>query len=138
MKGSITISRPTYSNDKEVIKIQIKDKLSRIGFLEIELSYSEFAQCLTGLSEVNCELEIRSLEKVGLVKLTDSLIFPIGDCTFKDRTSVAYIEANRLLTERGDEWTASLYFRSKDSFFMKDGEQMARATINKWVKNNEL
>ncbi len=67
LKGQISISR--YMNSREMerpISIRVTDETSRIEFLEINLSLEEFALVMTGLSGVNCELETRGLNFVGM------------------------------------------------------------------------
>ena len=64
-KGKITISRPQFGDGRKAISITVKDVDSRVRFLDIELPLGEFAECLTGLSEVTCNIETRGLKNVG-------------------------------------------------------------------------
>lgn len=56
MKGKLTISRPSYGDNREKINIVVRDQASRLKFLSIEIDYADFTKCITGLSEVSCVL----------------------------------------------------------------------------------
>lgn len=130
LKGNISISRPNYGSDgKEVISIKIKDRKSRIQFLEIEMSYKNFAQCLTGLSEVNCDLKTRNLENIGKIKETKTIEFEIpDDCYDKEEIK------QRAKKHVPENWKCSFYFGSKDSTFNIDNKRYARTSIYKYVE----
>lgn len=79
MKGKLTISRPSYGDNREKINIVVMDQASRLKFLSIEIDYADFTKCITGLSEVSCDLTVNELENVGKKKITEnrSVICPI-------------------------------------------------------------
>ncbi|CAK7037105.1 hypothetical protein [Providencia rettgeri] len=79
MKGKLTISRPSYGDNREKINIVVRDQASRLKFLSIEIDYADFTKCITGLSEVSCDLIVNELENVGKKKITEnrSVICPI-------------------------------------------------------------
>jgi len=56
MKAKITISRPSFGDGKEAICIRVTDSNSRVRILEVEVGYAEFAQIITGLGEVECDI----------------------------------------------------------------------------------
>lgn len=128
MKGNITISRPSYGDGRKIITIQVKDHDAVARFLDIEISYENFAQLITGLSEVDIDFTVRDLDHVGKTREIKPLMFPIN-AGFDDRVDVAIKEAKK---HTPDGWIADTYFRSQNSFFTKDGIEYARTSIKRW------
>ena len=56
--GNLTISRPSYSDGTKVIRITVEDELSGIEFLTVEVGLEQFAEALTGLGAMDCQLEV--------------------------------------------------------------------------------
>lgn len=56
MKGKVSISRRTRNKGEGIISIKITDANSRQIVAEAEMSFSEFAEAVTGMSD--CESEI--------------------------------------------------------------------------------
>lgn len=133
-KAKLTISKPSYGDDKRKISIQVKDVDARIRFLKIEIDYDKFTECLTGLADIDCEMEFRGLQNVGKKIETKQLEFKIGDVDYCEMKKVAHKTAKSIVS---DEWSCSDYYGSKDSFFMKDGKQWARTTASKWVEKEK-
>ena len=129
MKGSITITSPTFGDGKEVISIQVKDETSRIRFLEVEIGYSDFTECLLGRSEIKCELKTRGLHNIGKNKETDKIEFKMPDG--KGYNKDAAIKEAKKATPKG--WECSVYFGSKNSFFTINNEYWAQTGIYRWV-----
>ncbi len=65
LKGKLSISRPTYGDGRKLINITLVDEISGSEFLDLEIPTQQFAECLTGLSRVECEFEYRP-DRVGL------------------------------------------------------------------------
>ena len=63
-KGKISIGRVS-SNDGEWVEITIKDETSLIEFLEVKVSFENFAKLITGLSYIDCNFQTRGLGLVG-------------------------------------------------------------------------
>ena len=127
-EGKLTISRPTYGNEKRKISISVKDVNSRIRFLSVEIDLDKFSECLTGLSEVDCTIETRGLDKVGKELETRSFEFEIPQGS--NRVELAKKIASLVSP---DGWAPDLYFGSKKSFFTDDGVQYARTTLRRWA-----
>ena len=90
MKGKVSISRRDMKGDG-VVSIKIADANSRQVIVEAEMSFSEFAEAVTGMSE--CESEIvRALSpveagRVGLKVITERVEIDLPDgeyCLPKD------------------------------------------------------
>lgn len=132
LEGQLSISRPSWGDGRKFIQITVKDCGSRVNFLTVEISYEDFTECLTGMSNVSCSLETHSLQHVGKIKEQDVLEFKMpSQGGGKD-------EARRELPKHTPEgWVASDYFGSQGSFFRVDGEQWARTSIARWVEAEE-
>lgn len=65
-EGKITISRTSSNVEGEFISIQIRDKNSTLGIVDVEMSLEDFALALTGVSRMPAQLKVAdSLENVG-------------------------------------------------------------------------
>lgn len=56
LPAKITISRPSFSDGTRLIEISVIDEKSSCEAISISLGYVEFAQALTGLGHVPCEM----------------------------------------------------------------------------------
>jgi len=130
IKAELTISRPQRSDSKKVIRIQVRDTEAKTTFLEIEITPENMMECLTGLSKVECSMTATDLFKVGKVRESKMLEFPLGEYEGYDYKKIALKELPKH-TPRG--WIASTYFGSQTSFFNKGEEPWARTSLNKWV-----
>ena len=128
MDGKITISRRNYGCGKKVISIEVKDTSSRIRFLDIELSLEDFAECLMGLSEIDCSIKTRGLEHIGKTMETDTINFKMPSVVHDK--NIAYKIAE---SKAPNGWIASSYFGSKDSFYTVDNELWAKAKLTRYV-----
>ncbi len=131
IKGELSIVRSSCNDGKKCIRIMVDDVEANIEFLDIEVALDDFADCLTGLSLVKCDIDVRGLDKVGKRLETDDLIFEMP-------SRVKYSERNQVAAELAresapDGWEASDYFCAQDSFFEKDGKSYARTSISRWV-----
>ena len=130
IEGRLTIGRS--SND--VVRIQFKDCNSVTRFATAELSLEQYAQAITGLSEVHCIIEISNLQNVGLRRISDTFEFELEAQNSYGRN----MHIEQLLRDVPDGWKTTDELSSQNSFFEKDGKRWARATIHKWVKEEDL
>lgn len=134
-KAKITISRPQRGDGVKEIRIAVRDDAAGIWFLELKIDPSDFAECITGLASMPCEMTFRGLENVGKVVERGTIEFKIPcEMYSKDRKNMA-IKAAVGHTPQG--WIASDYYGSQDSFFTKDDEPWARTSIHRWVDKHE-
>lgn len=131
--GKITISRPTCGDGSEYISIRLRCESSRTRFLDLEMDYAEFAQALTGLSEVNCKIITRKLDRIGKTKETRPLEFMVPEGKHLDKS----VAKDRATKEVPEGWVSDAYFNSTDSFFQKNGKYWARTTMSRWVDRSE-
>lgn len=116
---SLTISR----NSDDIINLTIKDNISRLTFVELNLTLEQYALASTGLSYIECSGSIRQLDKVGKEKITEerSVVYPKGHSYDKTLLRGWLIDNCQ---EKG--WELDSYLGSKDSvtYPTKDGKQV--------------
>lgn len=135
MKGKLTTSRPSYGDNREKINIVVRDQASRLKFLSIEIDYADFAKCITGLSEVDCELEVSGLENVGKKRITEqrSVICPIK--SYEKRVLRDWLINNK----QEDGYILDPYLGSQSSILMCDEGTLLNYRVIKYVEvENEI
>ena len=76
-------------------------------------------------------MQVNNLGRVGMKREHKTLEFRISkDIAYEDRKDMAYELA---LENCPEGWVPDKYFSSQGSFFNKDGVEMARTTIRRWV-----
>lgn len=109
MKTKIQISIGRRSDD--VITIELTDPLSRIQFVDAEMTLEAFASAITGLSYVEMNAELRGLEHVGKVRVTEARKVYCPLKTYDRRTLEKWLEDN--MQEEG--WMLNSHLGSRDS-----------------------
>jgi hypothetical protein len=130
VKVKMTITRPSYGDNKQRISITVTDNASHIQFLDLEMKLDDFACMMTGLAHVEAIGEARGLENVGKTKESKELIFELPNDTYSAREVAPKTCQN--FADPG--WTASPYFNSQNSFFKKDDKQFARTHQYRFVE----
>lgn len=132
MEGSITISRP-HGIKCDYISIKFRDESSRTGFMEARIRYADFAEALTGLSEVPCEITVRGLNRVGKQQEIDKIEFKVAGAKHKYGEELRRLAENSAKEHTPEGWEADKYYGSQNSFFTRYGETWARTTIRRWI-----
>ena len=130
MKGKLTISRPSYGDGRRKISINVKDVDAGIRFLELEIDLDSFAEAITGLSEIECDLKVMALHNVGKKIERNKIEFKLPSDDICDRKYLAEEELDKVIPEG---WSSMETFSSQNSFFKVDGEPWARANIMRWI-----
>jgi hypothetical protein len=113
------------------LHLEVRDEVAGIRFLEIYLDAEQTCQALGRLAYTKCKIcDVYGLDKVGKNEERMEYVFKMPPSTYKDRQQIAYDEALRTCPEG---WAPDHYFGARDSFFDKDGVEMARCTIRRWV-----
>ena len=109
MKFNLSISR----NSKDLVGIRVKCDSSRTTFLELELTLEQYAQVITGLSEVEVDGVARGLDFVGKNKIREprSVELPEGLYNYRKEPVVEYLKEHH--QEEG--WIQDLYLGSQGS-----------------------
>jgi hypothetical protein len=126
MKANVTLARTS----KDVIRLTVKDELSRITFLELSMTPEDLGYIITGLSEHTVDMKVEGLDKVGKRKVVErrSVLHPAG-------MYIADIQKwlKRNIVEDGCEVSFSTH--SKSSFSTIDGKDYINYSVVKWVEN---
>lgn len=124
LKGHITISRPQGNRtDGNVIRIALRDSASRMEFVQFEVPLAGFSEALTGLSEVEGEMTVRGLDKVGKTRIVEHVTFVLdGAYLERHKLSSYYKEEIRKHIELDPEgifhqegWELSTYLGAQNS-----------------------
>lgn len=110
--AKITISRPSRGDGREVITVSVKDANSRMRFLDLTLNLDDFAKAITGHAEIECEMEVKGLDKVGKVRVVEPRS---KECPLPSYSGRGIL--GQWLKENGQEegWTIDHYLGSQNS-----------------------
>jgi len=115
----------------ESTTIELIDSDSSTTFARVILTPKQLSQCLSRMAYVDCEIELLGIENVGKT-------MELKKHEFEIPKNIPYSERKNVLAELiketlPDGWVSDNYFSSQDTFFTKDGKDMARTTIRRWV-----
>jgi hypothetical protein len=133
LKGNISILI-----NKEHTTIEVEDKNAAIQFLSITLTPAQLNACLSRQGLVDCELEVKGLEKVGMTHQNRTFEFMIDEKLSSYEVRTHNVELLRQAGQReidklGEGWIVSDLFSSQGSFFEKGTQKYARCTIRRWI-----
>ena len=111
--------------------IEVEDENANARFLKITLTPEQLSAALSRQMAVECEIEVRGLEKIGKKHENKRFEFEIPSDLANSRNENELQKLAQSLLSDG--WIAERYFSSQDSFFKKNGVQYARCTIRRWV-----
>lgn len=111
--------------------IEIEDENANARFVTVKLTPEQLSMALSRQMSIDCELEVKGLEKVGKKHENSTFEFEITE----DKARSDYNEELQQIAQfqLKDGWVAENYFGSSNSFFKKDGKQYARVTIRRWI-----
>jgi len=124
LEGRISISRPQGGEDGGTfVRVAIRDQSSRVEFVQLDIPLAGFAEALTGLSEVECRLKVRGLDRVGKVRETERVTFALSDDYLKKHSLsryerellVAHIRQDPEGIFHEEGWELSTYLGSQNS-----------------------
>jgi len=128
LKGKVSV-RSRYNG----VSISVKDDTSVTTFLEIEMDPVSWSSCLGGQSSIPAILEINNLDRVGLKRISDMLVFEIEDKIYSD--DEIEMEAMKHIPEG---WDSTFNFGSQDSRFHEEGKKYAKTAIHKRVESGQI
>ena len=118
--------------------VVIDDSLSGLPFLRCFIPASDFMAMVGGKRNVEVDMEIHNLDKIGKTLEHKTFIFEMplfpGLPTLSTARTVARDYVKRICPEG---WKPDLHFLAKDSFFLKDGKRFAKTELRRWVKIND-
>ena len=131
LKMGLDIHRTHSSESGDCISIEVRDEESSMRFLKLKISLSDFAECITGLSNCHCIGEVMGLDVIGKTMEMDTMEFEVAkDTAYRNQAAAAYKEALKVAPKG---WVPDSGFNSQNSFFDQGGKRMARTTIRRWV-----
>ena len=111
--------------------IEVEDENANTRFLTITLTPEQLSAALSRQMAIECEIEVKGLEKIGKKHENKSFEFEIPSDLASSRNENELQKLAQSLLNDG--WIAESYFSSQNSFFKKDGVQYARCTIRRWI-----
>jgi hypothetical protein len=81
LPGRLSICRIHSSESGETIMILLQDSLSRVQFVEVEMSLEDFTRAVTGSGYIPMKFNTRKLENVGLKKENKTELIPFDKQT---------------------------------------------------------
>ena len=116
--------------NRDETTIEIEDESANVKFVKVKLTPEQLSAALSRQISIECELEVKGLEKIGKVHENKTFEFEIPE-TIPTRGN--QLELQKIAqSQLSDGWIADAYFGSQNSFFKKDGKQYARVTIRRW------
>lgn len=130
MKGQLSISRVTSTQEDAFIYISIEDAVSHIEFLTIKMSIEEYGNAISGLAVRPIEFEVHGLEYVGMKCVTEKRSIR---CPFKTHRREDY---RKWLEENAQEdgWVVSTYLGSQNSVVRDANGTTLNYTVTKFVR----
>lgn len=128
-----TIGIALHKDSRGTITLEIRDCDSNSRFLKAELTNEQVVDIMRGYGDVKAEASFYGLDKLGKKMEVKILKFPLEvkvGAYGEERERVACETVDKHIP---DGWEADKYFRSQDSFFVRDGQMYARTTIRRWV-----
>jgi len=82
-KGNITLSRyDSNYEDTHPIHLKVEDKDSSTQFIDISMTLKDFAFLITGMGFMDCEFEVRGLDRLGKKRENKTEYVPVPKGTF--------------------------------------------------------
>lgn len=129
MEGKISITRPSFHDEREVIAIEIYDNASRTTFCRVQVGMADFAAALTGQSQMPVQMELRGLAYVGLVKVAEKRTATVPG-RFYDK---AYLQQWLIDNCHEDGWIIDSYLGSQSSIKFSDDSTLLNYSVHKFV-----
>ena len=128
-KARLTIGR-VCSNGQDYIKLELEDELSSVSFLELNIPFSEFAQCITGSASQKVDFGVRGLNKIGM-----KLETKVEHVHISDRPNDVYID-KCVRSWETDGWIG----RRNDcrNHHNHIGQGRYRVSFHRWVPVEEI
>jgi hypothetical protein len=117
--------------NRDETTIEVEDENANARFIKITLTPEQLSAALSRQMAVECEIEVKGLEKIGKKHENKTFDFEITSELANSRNENELQKLAQSLLNDG--WIAERYFSSQGSFFKKDGVQYARCTIRRWV-----
>lgn len=103
--GTISISR-VYSNsdNNKKIEFSVRCEKSRTEFLSFLMSAEDFALCITGLSGIEVDLDVKNLDIIGKTRESESLVITLTEDQRAITGTFDKKKIERFITENQHLW----------------------------------
>ena len=126
LKGKISILI-----NREYTSIEIEDENANVRFLTVRLNPEQLSAALSRTMCIDCEIEVKGLEKIGKIHENKRFDFEIPKELASSKNGKKLSEIAQSLLANG--WVADEYFSSQNSFFKKGDIQYASCTVRRWT-----
>jgi hypothetical protein len=126
----ITISK----NSNDEIHIRIKDSVSNVEFVDVEMSLADFAAAITGLAMVNAVADVRGLEYVGKQKVIEKRTAIAPRMGYDRNDMKRWLNKNC----QEDGWIIDDYLGPQGSITSVDEGTLLRYWVYKYVETEHL
>jgi hypothetical protein len=116
----------------EFTEITIRDGSSNIEFVKVKLTTGQLSAALSRQIHVECDAEVRCLDKIGKTHENKYFEFEVPEGT-KNSVNLVLLCNEALNNEGMSEWVSDQHYSSQNSFFKKDGKRYARVIVRRWV-----
>jgi len=120
--------------NRDSTTIELHDRDSNMMFAQITLTPEQLSSALSRLGMTNCEIKLNGLSNVGKTMEHKQMELPYpmevdryGNPDIEKQLA-AYFDAHCT-----DGWKCWDNFSSQGTYFVKDGMDMVRASIRRWV-----
>jgi len=132
LEGQLSITRPSYGDDREFIEISVVDVLSGSEFIEVKVKLDEFARALTGLGRVDCVFEHKPA-LVGMTREWKTELVPFTAYGTRRDDESAIAQALRPFERDGWEGRVDDLFNGH----RRSGDGMQRVGFERYVETKE-
>jgi hypothetical protein len=127
IKGQISILI-----NREYTTIEVRDDNANTTFAKVTLTPEQLSAALSRQMYVECELDVRGLDRIGKQHENKSFEFEITEDQLRRKDSKElHSIAQKTISMLNEEWIAEDYFSSQDSTFTKNGKYFAKCTIRR-------
>ena len=123
--GRISVARCS----RGYINIRVRDKASKIEFLDVRMSKEDFADCITGLAELEVKGAVRGLKNIGKTRIQES-----RQALFPGKSYDKLMLSRWLMDEKQEEgWIISTYLGSQSSITQTKDGTLVKYSATKYV-----
>ncbi len=130
IKAKITISKTSGGSDGPTVAVTLTDDLSGISFFRGEMSLHNYAECITGLGNVEIDAEVRGLEYVGMKRVTESREIECPLLDYKRDVLSRWLSDNA--QEEG--WLVNSYLGGQGQVIRERDKTILRYHATKYIK----
>jgi len=125
-----TISR----NSNDIVTLQIRDFNSRNQFVSLEFTLEQYALLVTGLAEIQCNMEVKCLDTVGKIKISEEITLTCPRIDLNKEQYRKWIKENF----KDEGWEINALLGSHDSIRNTKDGAILRFSVFKYVDPDSI